>query len=131
MWKTFLLSASLIGVAGCASASPRTDGAAEVASRFGAAVAAGDGSAACALLAAATRDELAQSAGKPCADAVTSEDVPPLGAVRRVEAWGEQAQVAGTADTVFLSHLTGAWRVVAAGCAPRPGRPYECSVKGS
>jgi hypothetical protein len=124
-----LLIAPVLLVAGCASASSRAGGAPEVARRFSAAVAARDGATACALLAASTRDELVQSSGKPCPESLTGEDVAPVGTVRRVEAWGEQAEVAGTSGTVFLSHLTGTWLVVAAGCKPRPGEPYECAVK--
>jgi hypothetical protein len=122
--------APVLLMAGCSSPSGRAGGAAEVARRFSAAVESGDGAAACALLAASTRDELVRSSGKPCPEALTSEDVPPVGAVRRVEAWGEHAEVAGASGTVFLSHLTGSWLVVAAGCEPRPGEPYECTVKG-
>jgi hypothetical protein len=33
-------------------------------------------------------------------------------------------------DTVFLSRFPTGWKVTAAGCVPRPGRPYQCAVKG-
>jgi hypothetical protein len=36
---------------------------------------------------------------------------------------------AGT-DTLFLTEVAGGWRVSAAGCTARPGRPYDCEVSG-
>ena len=127
-WLALPLCAAAL-TAGCGTAGPQ-DAAAAAATRFAAAVTSKDGPAACALLGQAPREELEQSAGKPCAQAITGEDLPGLGAVSTVELWGEQAQVRGASDTVFLSHLTGHWLVMAAGCRPKPGDPYDCTVKG-
>jgi hypothetical protein len=34
------------------------------------------------------------------------------------------------ADTLFLTKVAGGWRVSAAGCTAREGRPYDCEVSG-
>jgi hypothetical protein len=33
-------------------------------------------------------------------------------------------------DVVFLARYDDGWRVTAAGCVPRPGRPFDCTIKG-
>ena len=33
-------------------------------------------------------------------------------------------------DTVFLAHFPTGWKITAAGCRPRPQRPYQCEIKG-
>ncbi|QES47254.1 hypothetical protein DEJ50_04825 [Streptomyces venezuelae] len=51
--------------------------------------------------------------------------------IREAEAYGRQAIVRMAGDTLFLSLFTAGWKVVAAGCTPRPGRPYDCLIKGA
>jgi hypothetical protein len=104
---------------------------AAVAQRFSAAVQDGDGSAGCALLAVATRAELEASAERLCPAALAEEELPALGAIRRVSVNGVEAQVRGAGDTVFLTRVSRGWRVVAAGCVRRDPAPYDCAVKGS
>jgi hypothetical protein len=41
---------------------------------------------------------------------------------------GRQAQVRLGGDTVFLARSGDGWVVTAAGCDPRPDRPYDCEV---
>ena len=120
-----------LALAGCASAGDRADAAADVAVRMLAAADAQDGTAACAALAPDTLDELEQSAGKPCADAILEEDLPAPGRVAGADVYGQWAQVRLDADTVFLAVFPDGWRVVAAGCTPRGERPYDCRVEGS
>jgi hypothetical protein len=50
--------------------------------------------------------------------------------VGRVEVWSDRAQVRAGTDTLFLTEVAGGWRVSAAGCTARPGRPYDCEVSG-
>lgn len=115
-------------VAGCAGGSGAA--AADVALRFHAAVAGGDGATACGLLAPQTRSELRQSAQRPCPVAVLEEEVPQVGGVRSSSLFGTQAQVRLEGDTVFLAEFPRGWRVVAAACTPRPPLPYDCRIKG-
>jgi hypothetical protein len=91
----------------------------------------GDGAAACALLAPGTVEEVEQSAGASCAEAVLDEDVPDVAGVPNVEVFGNEAQVRFDDDTAFLAAFPDGWKVVAAACRARPGRPYECRVKGA
>ena len=97
---------------------------------FYAALSQGDGAAACELLAPATRDELEQSAGKPCAAAILEEDVPRLGEARDVAVYGSAGQVDLEGDTAFLGEFRDVWRITAASCTPQPPEPYDCQVAG-
>jgi hypothetical protein len=65
-----------------------------------------------------------------CAQAVGDLDLPADGPVGRVEVWSDRAQVRTATDTLFLTKVAGGWRVSGAGCAARPGRPYDCEVSG-
>ena len=115
-------------LAGCASVDGRAQAADAVAERLFAAIDAGDGGAACALLAPETERSVAED--QPCAEAILDEDLPAPGQVTGTEVYGQQAQVKLTGDTVFLAVFPGGWRVVAAGCTPRGGgRPYDCEVE--
>ena len=94
------------------------------------AVVAGEGDAACEVLAPATLSELEQSTGKPCAEAVLSEGVPDVAAPRRIEVFGTMAQVEWDGEVTFLSRFEDGWRVVAAACAPARSH-YDCSIMGA
>jgi hypothetical protein len=127
-----LLTVGLMAAgAGCAPSRERRDAVAAVAQRLLTAVAAGDGAAACDLLAPQTRAVVEASAGKACADAVLDGDLPASGAVRRVDVYGQWARVVMSGDTLFLASFGAGWRVVAAGCQPRGERPYDCRVQGN
>ncbi|MFF8812756.1 hypothetical protein [Streptomyces pactum] len=119
----------LLGV-GCASLDERRSGARAAALAFQHALRDRNGAALCAVLAPQTREEVVRTAKIRCRDAVLEEDLPRAGGVREVDVHGRQARVVLTGDTLFLSHIAARWKVVAAGCTPRPGRPYECAVQG-
>ena len=118
---------AVLAVGGCA-APPGPAG--STASRFVAAVGRSAWSTACAMLAPVTRDDLEQSAGTPCADALAQVGLEPAGPVVRVEVFGTMAQARMGQDTVFLARFPGGWKVLAAGCSPQVGRPYDCRLQG-
>jgi hypothetical protein len=87
-------------------------------------------SARCDLLLPTALEQLEKDAQASCTDAINNL---PLdgGDVAGVEVWGGDAQVRLGRDTVFLSKTPTGWRVAAAGCTPRPERPYDCEVTSS
>lgn len=115
---------------GCASLDERRSGARAAAVEFERALRSENGAALCAALAPPTREEVAESARTGCPEAVLDEDLPQAGEVREVDVHGRRARVVLDGDTLFLSRFSSEWRVVAAGCTPRPERPYHCTVKG-
>jgi len=114
-------------LSGCATSSMP---ARSVATRFTEAIAASDWETGCALLAPETKTELEQSSDKACPEALPEEDLPDAGAVRSSETFGTMAQVRYARDTVFVAEFRDGWRVMAAGCTPVPGHPYDCVLKG-
>jgi hypothetical protein len=100
-----------------------------VVSRFYAAYDGHDGSAACALLAPASRRAVVSAAGKPCSAGLLDEKLPGTGRPATVSAYGDQAQARMNGDTVFVAKFPGGWRVVAVGCTPIAGKPYQCEVE--
>jgi hypothetical protein len=122
------LSVTVLAVTGCSSVGVREEAASAAALRLLDTVAAGDGEAACALLAPDTAETVAEDA--PCAEAILDQELPRPGTVTGADVYGQWAQVRLDVDTVFLAAFPGGWRVVAAGCTPRESRPYQCSVEG-
>ncbi|MFB7583243.1 hypothetical protein ACFXHD_04355 [Streptomyces hydrogenans] len=88
---------------------------------------------ACALLAPQTRQEVASDAGD-CAKGPAQEQ-PPVTAGDAADAvaevHGRQAMVRLSGDALFLSQFDAGWKVVAAGCTPRPDTPFDRKFKGS
>jgi len=113
---------------GCGSGRDAAPG--RVADDFEAAVSNGDAEGACALLAAATLDELEQSSGRPCAESILDE-VEAGGPRAGVSRYGTAAQARYGDDVLFLTEGSNGWRVAAAGCAPSPDAgPYDCGISG-
>lgn len=101
----------------------------QVANQFHEAVGAEDWSTACNLLAPQTRGELEQSSGEQCSRALEQEHLPAAGAITAFSGFGTMAQVSFEEDTVFVAEFLRGWKVMAAGCTPVTGRPYDCRVK--
>ncbi|MGC0330673.1 hypothetical protein RKD23_003663 [Streptomyces sp. SAI-170] len=129
-WRWAVLVALTACLAGCATLGERETAASRAALRFADSVRQADGPRACAALAPETRQELEQSAESPCPEALLQEDLTYDGRVRSVQVYGQQARVVLDTDTLFLSRFPTGWRITAAGCEPRPQRPYQCQVKG-
>lgn len=130
-----VLALAVLGLAACAG--PDAADAQDVVGRFTAAIAAGDGDAACDLLLPDAAEALADDAGEPCADAVVDPSGPLADLVEAagdpvvedVHVAGRQAQVVTASDTLFLALSGDGWVVTAAGCTARPDRPYDCEVE--
>lgn len=120
-----------LALAGCGSGE-RADDAAAVAERFHAALAAGDGQAACEELSEETASKLEQQEKRPCEEAILELELPKGGtvAVRRVEVRSAYTALAeGGAD--FLNEGPNGWKISAAGCREvTPEHPYECELEG-
>jgi hypothetical protein len=117
----------LLVLSGCSSTSQAD--VQSIVSRFYDAYGGRDGSAACALLAPATREAVASAAGKPCSAGLLEEKLPGTGQPATVSVYGDQAQVPMNGDTVFVARFPAGWRVVAVGCTRIPGKPYQCEVE--
>lgn len=99
--------------------------------QFYAAVGAGNGAAACDLLAPRTKSDLEQSAKTSCDKAILDEDIPAVGRPIGTEQFGTTAQVDFGNEKTFLARFQGGWKVMAAGCKPqKPDQPYDCQVSG-
>jgi hypothetical protein len=128
-WGWVAAAAVLCSCAACGTAADG-DTAATTATRFLGAVARGDDGGACAELAPRTRQGLT-SDGTACASALAELDLPSGEDVRATAVWSDRAQVRTADDVLFLVWLPDGWRVVAAGCAPRPDETYECRLESS
>ena len=119
-----LLAVTLL--AGCGSLDERSSAAEETARAFLQAVADGDGEAACGALAPETEAEI----DAPCEESILSEALSAPSPVADSRVYGQSALVRFEGDAVFLAVFRDGWRVVAAGCAPRGERPYDCRIQG-
>jgi len=63
--------------------------------------------------------------------ALTLIAMAPVGTkVAEVEVYGKDAIVHLDNDVLFVARFDEGWRVTAAGCTPRPDRPFTCTIKG-
>ncbi|MFC9816997.1 hypothetical protein ACFVJM_33610 [Streptomyces virginiae] len=115
---------------GCGASASRLDGARQAATAFEETLARADYNAACELLAPQTRQQLEQDSEKPFGPALADERLPTADPVGTTQVYGRQALLQLDGDTLFLSQFDGGWKIVAAGCQPRPDEPYRCSLKG-
>ena len=129
MRRGLLVGAGLLALTTACGAAPGTDAVTRTADDWLAAARAKDATALCRLLTPAAA-ESAVTGDETCAQAIGDLDLPAGGPVGRVEVWSDRAQVRVGTDTLFLTEVAGGWRVSAAGCTARPGRPYDCEVSG-
>ncbi|MFE5293309.1 hypothetical protein ACFQ8T_14120 [Isoptericola sp. NPDC056618] len=129
--------AALVAAAAAGCAGPGAGDAQDVVTRFYAAVAEGDGDAACSLLLAGAAADLVEEEQEPCPEALLDPAGPggvlgeraAAATVEAVHRAGSQAQVLTASDTVFLARSGDTWVVTAVGCDPRGERPYDCEVE--
>lgn len=120
----------VLALTGCsAGGSTRVDAMA-TADRFLRDVRHGDGRAACALLVPDARTYVEDRTGSPCAEGVTTLDLP-TPEDGRTQVYGRAAIVESDHHAVFLARSGDSWLVRAAGCRSVPDAPYECTVDGS
>ncbi|WP_307787456.1 hypothetical protein [Streptomyces musisoli] len=122
----------ILAVGGCGAPGPRQADALSAARNFQTALRESGFGRACALLAPETRQEVASDADD-CAKGLAQEHLPFASgdtADAVAEVYGRQAMVRLSGDTLFLSQFAAGWKVVAAGCTPRPDLPFDCKVKG-
>ncbi|MCP9956289.1 MULTISPECIES: hypothetical protein [Streptomyces] len=115
---------------GCSAPEAERTAVAAVAVRFAGHTAGAGRAAACGLLAPATREALARDPGPSCEAGLRDAALPAPGRIRTTDVYGHQARVVLERDTYFATRFPGGWKIRAAGCAPRPDRPYDCRVKG-
>ncbi|ALC18845.1 hypothetical protein ACH46N_06095 [Streptomyces pristinaespiralis] len=128
--RAVAVAALIVTTSACGSLDERRDDVTAEVTGFEQALGAEQFARVCAALAPETLEELEQSARSSCEEAIGEEDLTEAGAVRRVDVYGDQARVVLDQDTLFLSHFPTGWKVTAAGCTPREGRPYQCELKG-
>jgi len=127
--RALLVGAGVLALTAACGVAPGTDGVTRAADDWLAAARAKDATALCRLLTPAAA-ESAVTGDQTCPQAVGDLRLPGAGPVGEVEVWSDRAQVKAGADTLFLTKIDGDWRVSAAGCTARPGRPYDCEVSG-
>jgi hypothetical protein len=122
-WSAAAAAVAAVVLAACAS--QERGQVEERAQAFAAAAAAGDTATGCSLLAPATSRALEHDAQLPCGVALGGERLGG-GRVQSVEVWGDAALVRLSDDTLFLTRMSGGWKVAAAGCTPNGDAPYDC-----
>ncbi|MEU6357220.1 hypothetical protein ABZ896_49315 [Streptomyces sp. NPDC047072] len=127
-----LMFLSTLGLAlgACGGVGERTADVTAAATAFEHLLSTDDPAALCASLAPQTRGELEDSEKQPCEKAITSQDLPAGGRTEKTDVYGRQARVVLATDTLFLSRFPDGWKIVAAGCTPRPGMPFQCDLQG-
>jgi len=117
---------ALVAVSGC-GAGPSTGVVSARAQAFADALARKDGAAACGLLVPDAVSSVEAGGGECDKDILTLGL--PHGAATGAVVWGGQARVQIDGKAVFLTQWDDTWRIIAAGCSPRSGRPFDCDVE--
>jgi hypothetical protein len=124
MIKKAALLLAVVVVTGCGGGQAADD-AQQLANRFEQAVQSKDFGQACDLLSPEVQQSL-----DDCAKELEEAELPEVTGVPNAAVYGQNGLVTWAAETVFVSRVPGGWRVIAAGCTPRPDRPYDCAISG-
>jgi hypothetical protein len=93
-------------------------------------VSASDWTRACSLLAPQAKAELEKPAGKGCPAALADQRPPEPRPLDSSSAFGTMTQLRFADDTMFVARFESGWKVMALQCAPVPGHPCDCALKG-
>ncbi|GAB3520462.1 outer membrane protein assembly factor BamD [Arthrobacter monumenti] len=129
-FRGVVLIIALMALAGCSAFNPGTAKAEKTAEVFHAHLADSEYGAACRMLTATTLETLEDDDVGTCAAKLRELAIGPAGSVESSGAYGRNAQVVLSQDTVFLTLSGQEWKVIAAGCTSRGERPYDCAVEG-
>lgn len=121
---------AVAAMTGCTGVSPGSEEAGQVAVAFHSAASASEFHRACAMLTPPALEKLEDGEAGACAGKLAEAGIGEAGNVVSSKAYGRNAQVAMTGDTVFLTRSGGQWKIMGAGCAFRAERPYACEVEG-
>jgi hypothetical protein len=104
-----------------------------VVQRFYQALGAHRGGAACAQLGSDTVKQLESQSGQSCSSVITRLKISP-GPIVATHVFATSAKVdAGSGESAFLDREPEGWRISAAGCKPREGkprdRPFDCEAE--
>jgi hypothetical protein len=127
---SLLAGALTAALAGCSTLGPTSADADATVAAFGAALEAGDGVTACALLDEGAVDDVQSQTKADCSDGVLELDLPVAGSPHATEVYGRSALVRAAADSLFLTVAGADWRIRAAGCTPVRDAPFECMIEG-
>lgn len=130
--RAFLVGVGLAGLlTGCSSIEPDSAAATGAVTGFFAALDAGDGDAACAMLNDSAREAVEDTTGTGCAEGILTLGVDTASPASSVEVYS-RAAYAQTGDTaVFLTVGDDGWLIRAAGCTPVEDAPFDCVLDGS
>jgi hypothetical protein len=118
--------AALVATGGCASAA--TSDVQSAAQRFQTAIRDHQPEVACGMLSDEARSSLQSTSARPCDQALDALHLSGA-APGAIEVWGDNAQVRLPGGALFLAEFSAGWKITGAGCTPRSGRPYACSVR--
>jgi ketosteroid isomerase-like protein len=123
------LTAVLLALAAGCGAAPGTDAVTRVSDAWLAAARAGDVATLCRLLTPSAVQSV-ETGDETCEQAVGDLHLPGDGPIGTIQVWSDRAQVRTRDDTLFLTRVSGGWRVSGAGCTFQGDRPYDCDVEG-
>jgi hypothetical protein len=126
---TWVAAAGMVLLVTTGCGQPGTDAVTRTADAWLAAARAKNAAAECRLLTPAAA-ESAASGDETCEQALGDLDLPGDGPVEAIQVWSDRAQVKTGTDTLFLTKLSGGWRINAAGCQLQGDEPYDCDVEG-